>query len=202
MTTPLDPLQQLRRSFVQSTALIGAAAPDQMELPTPCSEFDVRALIGHMVFAADRIGAVGRREAVAADGEALVGGVADGQWAPRFASSADAALAAWSNPAALEGDVTLPFGSFPAPVVASIYTLEQVTHSWDLASATGSLSLLDPALAEMVLPFAQKMLPAAEREIEGFPFGSVIAVPDDAPAYHRLAGYMGRPPSWATTSAL
>jgi uncharacterized protein (TIGR03086 family) len=87
----------------------------------------------------------------------------------------------------------LPFGTFPGPLVAQIYILELVVHSWDLAAATGQLSILDPSLAQTALPVAHAVLPPEPRGGE-MPFGPVIPVADDAPAYDRLAGYLGRKP--------
>ena len=59
MTDAQDPRPLLRSSFEQSIHLVGAVAPDQYGDPTPCTDFDVRTLIGHMAFAASRIAAAG-----------------------------------------------------------------------------------------------------------------------------------------------
>lgn len=189
-----DPLTLMRRAFDQSTAVIESVTPDQMALPTPCTEFDVRSLTGHMLFAAERVATGGRREPIA-DGEPVVTALGDAEWAPAFRRAADDALEAWAGPEALAGEIVLPFGTFPAAVVASIYNLEQVTHAWDLAVATGRPGLLDPELAEAVFPVAVQMLPPEGRDAPELPFGPVVDVPADAPLYERLAGFMGRDPS-------
>ena len=49
----------LRRSFEHSESIIALAQPADFELQTPCPLFDVRTLVGHMVFAAARVGAAG-----------------------------------------------------------------------------------------------------------------------------------------------
>lgn len=196
MSQMSDPREHLRAALDQSTRLVAAVAPDQLGLPTPCAEFDVRALVRHMTFAADRVGSAGRREAIPAEGEPLASPADDGQFADTFRRSAERTLAAWDGPGALDGEIALPFGTFPAAVVVSIYALEQVTHAWDLATATGQVARLDPSLAEVVLPVAHQMVPA-EGRAEPLPFGPVVEVADDAPAYDRLAGYMGRRPAAA-----
>lgn len=190
-----DPRALLRRAFDQSSAVIARLQPEQMTLPTPCTEFDARALAGHMLFAAERIATIGRREDLSV-GDHVVIGLADGEWAPAFDKAAQEAVSAWSGPSALEGEIALPFGTFPAPVVAGIYTLEQVTHAWDLAVVVGSAPALDPELAEAVLPLALEMVPADVRGGE-MPFAAVVEVPADAPVYDRLAGYLGRDPGFA-----
>ena len=195
MSPQTDPRELLRRSFAQSAAAIADVAPDQMSLPTPCSQFDVRALIGHMLFAANRIGQAGRREQLTEDG--VVTGLGDAEWAPAFDKAAGEALAAWDSPGALDGEIVLPFGTFPAPVVAHIYVSEQVTHSWDLTVATSSAVDLDPDLAEAILPIMTQMVrPEIRGTGEDLPFGPEIEVPAGATAYDRLAGFLGRDPSF------
>jgi len=190
-----DPLVLMRRAFDQSATLIESVMPDQIASPTPCTEFDVGSLTGHMLFAAERVATAGRREPIAVDAEPVVTGLGDAERAPAFRRAADDALEAWAGPGALAGQIVLPFGTFPATVVASIYNLEQVTHAWDLAAATGRLGLLDPELAEAVFPVAVQMLPPEGREVPELPFGPVVDVPAGAPVYDRLAGFMGRDPS-------
>jgi len=198
MTDETDPGNLLRLSFAQSAAVIARVAPDQMELPTPCTKWDVRTLIGHMLFAANRIGAAGRREALPQDGPAVTG-LGDEEWAPAFDKSAQEALSAWGEPDALEGEIELPFGTFPSGVVASIYVMEQVTHAWDLARAIGTEGDLDPSLAEAILPFAHRMLPPESRKDTGGAFDSAVGVPEGAPVYEQLAGFLGRRPAARTS---
>ncbi|MGH9028336.1 MAG: TIGR03086 family metal-binding protein [Acidimicrobiales bacterium] len=188
-----DPRELLRRSFAQSASVIAGVTPDEMELSTPCTAFDVRALIGHMLFAADRIKSAGLREPLA-EGTPTVTGLTDDEWAAAFDKAAAEALSAWSVPGALAGDVVLPFGTFPSPVVVSMYSMEQVTHSWDLAVATGSSVELDSELAEAMLPLAMQMVPPEIRVGEEAPFAPVVEVAADAPPYDRLAAFLGRRP--------
>jgi uncharacterized protein (TIGR03086 family) len=192
VTDAQDPRPVLRRSFEQSIDLVGAVAPGQLGDPTPCADFDVRTLIGHMAFAASRIAAAGRRDAIP-DNEPAITGVNDHDWPAVFEKIALDAVEAWSNDKALKGEIELPFGIFPAPVVAMIYVQEQVTHGWDLAVATGQVSKLDPTLAEAVLPVVAQLVPAEVRGGE-MPFEAVVEVPPTASAYDRLAGYLGRQP--------
>lgn len=184
----------MRRSFAQSEAVIRAVEPDQMEGRTPCALFDVRTLVGHMLFAATRVAAVGRREPAPEDGPAVTG-LDDGDWAPTLAKVAAEAVEAWRSPGAMEGEIVLPFGTFPATFVAKMYIVEQTAHAWDLAVATGNRSLLDTDLAETVLPIAREIIPAEYRGEEPMPFAAEVGAAPDAPVLDRLAAFMGRDPS-------
>jgi uncharacterized protein (TIGR03086 family) len=191
-----DPRALLQRACDQAAAVIASVAPDQMTWPTPCEQFDVRTLVGHMLFAARRIRAAGLGEPIPDDGPAVTG-IADADWAPAFRQTAAEVAAAWDRPDALAGDVELPFGTFPASVVVSIYALEETTHAWDLAAATSSVVHLDDGLAEAVLADAREIVTPVIRGAEPMPFGLEVAAPAGAPAPDRLAAFMGRHPEHA-----
>ncbi len=189
MPDAADPRPLLDQSFRQASALVAGVDPTDMGRPTPCAEFDVEALLAHLVFVAHRVAVIGRGETIA-DGPVLAE-VADGAWSEAFDVAMGEALAAWSDDDRLAGQITLPWATLPAPTVARIYALELVTHGWDLAVASRQVEVLDPELAETVLPVAFDALPPEPRGGE-MPFGPVVDVPDGAPAYLRLAGYTGR----------
>lgn len=190
-----DPRELLRRALDQASAVLARLQPEHMPLSTPCSEFDARRLAGHTLFAAERIAKIGGRQDLSA-GDPVVTGLADGEWAPAFDKAAQDALSAWGGRDALDGEIALPFGTFTAPTVVGIYTLEHVVHAWDLAVVVGASSSLDPELADAVLPLALEMVPPGGRGGD-MPFAAVVEVPADAPVYDRLAGYLGRDPGFS-----
>ncbi len=190
MADTQDPRPLLRSSFEQSIHLVGAVFLDQHSRPTPCIDFDVRTLIGHMAFAARRTAEAGRRGTISEDGP-IITGVADNDWPTFFEKTARQAIEVWSNEATLEGTIELPFATLPAVEVALIFVQEQVTHGWDLAVATAQVPKLDQGLAEAILPLVQQFVPSENRGEEG-PFGKVVEIPSTAPAYDRLAAYLGR----------
>ena len=70
--------------------------------------------------------------------------------------------------------------------------VDQFTHAWDLAKATGQSADLNPALAEQLLAAAQAMVSPEFRGPEGAPFGLEVDVDPTACAADRLAGFLGR----------
>lgn len=83
--------------------------------------------------------------------------------AKAFDEARQEAFAAWSDDAVLGEELVLPWATLPGAVVAGVYTLELTAHAWDLASVTGQLDALDPALADVALSVAEKVLPPEPR---------------------------------------
>ena len=87
-------------------------------------------------------------------------------------------------------------GEAPLRLRADQQIAELAMHDWDLARATGQPAELEPALADHALRWSRGML-RPEFRGPGKAFGVELPVPDDAPAYERLAGWFGRDPGFA-----
>ena len=187
-----DPRLALAKAAAITGSLISSVRPDQLDHPTPCAEFDVRRLLGHLVAVLDRIATAGR------DGDldavpVLRSGVADDGWRAAWDAAAHDVQAAWSDPAELAKMKVLSFATLPAPVALAIYTSEVVTHGWDLAKATGQEPVWDDDVVGASLRTMRMALPAEGRGDE-IPFGPVVEVPADAPLIDQLVGWVGRRP--------
>jgi uncharacterized protein (TIGR03086 family) len=189
-----DPRDLFAQAIAQGQAVIDAVTPDQLCLPTPCSEFDVATLTNHLIGAIGRVGdafagnELGELEPTA---EIPAGGLG-----AAFAAAAEVAKSAMSDDGLLDKMLELPFATLPGAVVVQIYAMETVLHTWDIAAATGQRHKLDHSLAEPLLPVAMQMLPAEPRGGE-MPFAAVVDVSESASASDRLAAYSGREPSFA-----
>ena len=62
MTASTDPRFELRRAFEQAALVVKGVTPGQLGQATPCSEFEVSDLLGHLVGVANRIASIGRGE--------------------------------------------------------------------------------------------------------------------------------------------
>ncbi|WP_051939549.1 TIGR03086 family metal-binding protein [Phaeacidiphilus oryzae] len=190
-----DPRELLRRALDQAEALLRHSSPLTPELlgaPTPCTEYDLRTLLGHLVGAAHRIAYAGEGGRMG-DVAAAVGQVADDDWPGAVRRARTRCVAAWADDARLERMIEAPWGTAPGRAVLSVYVQEIATHTWDAARVLDPKGefALDPELAEFALATAQQVLPA-DRRGEGVPFDAVQPVPEGADAYARLAGWLGR----------
>jgi uncharacterized protein (TIGR03086 family) len=192
MTQNTDPRQFHRRALAQTETIVAAVAPGQLSLPTPCADYDVRALLSHVVGALTRHAVVGE----GGDGMAVrphVDGIPDDGWLDAYHAARIRVTAAWADDAKLDALVEVPFGKVPGRVAVSSYVQEVLTHGWDLAKATGQPTELDPELATWTLAISRRILPP-ERRGGQIPFGPVVPVPPGAGPYTRLAAWLGRHP--------
>ncbi|MEV6207164.1 TIGR03086 family metal-binding protein [Kitasatospora sp. NPDC051914] len=190
MDTTADPRPLYLRALGQLEKLAAAVTPEMLERPTPCSAYDLRALLGHTVGGVHRsayTGEGGRGMDVAT----AVGAVADDDWVGAFGRARERWAAAWREDAALERVVEVPWGRVPGRLAVGGYLMEAVTHSWDIAQVVDPEAALDEELAHVVLGTARQVLPAEGRG-EGVPFGQAQPVPDDAGVYARMAAWLGR----------
>jgi uncharacterized protein (TIGR03086 family) len=197
-TVPADlPVADPRPAFLSAARTasdtVALVSPGQLADPTPCSEYDVRALLGHLVAVLHRVSAL-------AAGLPAIGsvppatGVPDDGWAPAARAAVVEVEAAWSDPVVLGREMRLPFGTLPGAAALAAYTGEVITHTWDLAVATGQTPDWDDDLLVDALAAVRSKLPADRGP--GIPFAPAVPVPDDAPVIDRLVAWQGRDPHW------
>jgi len=168
---------------------VGAIRDDQWSAPTPCTEWDVRTLVNHLVYelrwmppllAGQTIDEVGDR----LDGD-LLGSDPDAAWT----SAVQEAVAAVGQPGALETVVHLSYGDTPARDYVAEVAADLTVHAWDLARSIGATEQLDPALVQWLYPQARKRLSPAG--VPGY-FDPAVPVSDDASDQVRLLALYGR----------
>lgn len=190
MTNPdTDPRPGYRAALDWVAGLAADVRPDQLALPTPCPEFDVRALLGHLITTVRRAVAIAEGTSPL-DVPVVVTDVADHDLAVIYAQDAKRALDAWADEARLDAVVTVPWGQVPGRGAVGAYTNEALVHGWDLAVATGQDSETDPALAEAVLAVARRAIPAEPRGGH-VPFAPPVEPVPGAGPTERLANWSG-----------
>lgn len=169
--------------FAGTAAVVAGIDREQWALPTPCPDYDVSALAGHIVEFLETFAA-----AVHPSGDQPT---ADGP-AARIRAAADRALAGWQDGAA-ERFVAVGPDELPGALAFDLMLVECLAHGWDLAVATGQPMPYADAQAETALAAVTPMLADADRG-PGEQFGPAVPVPDDAPPLDRLVGFLGRDP--------
>lgn len=149
---------------------------------TPCNEWTVADLIGHVVQGNQTTAArIGTKAPTLPSGDRNV----------VHGSIAEQANAALREPNWRTKMVELPFGSVPAPVFVSIRSGDVYTHAWDLAKAIDGDSDLDRELGEAIFAATAPVL-TPELRGEGRPFGHEQPCDPTRPVADRLAAFLGR----------
>ncbi|MFH8404079.1 TIGR03086 family metal-binding protein [Streptomyces sp. NPDC018019] len=186
----------LLRRHGEAIALFGSRVhrvrDDQWDSPTPCAEWSVRDLVGHLtveqlwVPRLVRDGATIEEVGDAFDGDPL-GADPAGAWD----RAAVAAVAAFSEPGALDRTVHLSSGPGSAAAYCSQMMMDAVVHSWDLSRAIGADERLPPELATAAL---REVEPYAAELAGTSLFADPVTPPPGAGDLTRLLCLLGRRP--------
>lgn len=138
-------------------ARLHGVQPSQWDAGTPCAEWDVRALVTHVIATHGRVRAtLGDVDPVAAD--------ADGDLLAQWSSARESILAAVTDPAQAQLTVSGMFGEQPFEIlVGRLLCADTLFHTWDLARATGQDERLDAEASTKALEFLQPLDEAIRR---------------------------------------
>ncbi|MFQ6026701.1 MAG: TIGR03086 family metal-binding protein [Dehalococcoidia bacterium] len=191
-----NPVALFEKATKHVSRVVAGVQQEQLDHPTPCSEWNVQELLNHLIGGAEMV--VGCFSGQSPD---IAPGSSDSSYSTETQASGLAqayqavvsqALQAAREPGALERNIETPIGEMPCAVFLSISSMDQFIHGWDLAKATGQDTALDPELAQVC--YGMCVPDMADQGREAGVIGPVVAVPDDASTQDKLLGYMGRQP--------
>ena len=174
------PLEMFERAAGAAAGLARSVRPDQLSLGTPCSEWEVAALLEHMAggptYLSDALGVDAR---------------SDSRWPEQGAIEAVAALL--KEPGALDRRCMSPAGfEWSVAEAAAGTAMDQLIHTWDLAVALGAARTLDAEVVDAVVSMFLPQMPEVGRQA-GF-VGAAVEVGEGASVQDVLLGAMGRDP--------
>ncbi|MEZ5323242.1 MAG: TIGR03086 family metal-binding protein [Microthrixaceae bacterium] len=180
--------ESLARAQQIASGVLAAVGPDQLDAATPCAEWDVSALIDHLVGAQHWARSAVEGVEMSETGE----GSSGGDFGAAFDAAATRCLAAFEEPGALDRTVDVGMGEMPAGALLGLAVTDTFVHAWDLARATGQATDLDPELAGQILTTSRAHIEPAFRSEDGKVFGLEQPAPSDADTATRLAAFLGR----------
>ena len=181
----MDETDVLRAGADEVRRLVRDLAPEDLARPTPCPDWDVRALLAHVVTGQEGLVAVLRGEQPDWSRDAL-----GDDPAAAVEQALDGVLEAWRQPGAVE----TPSQQLPGMRVVDFALADALAHAWDLGAALGR----PPAFPDDVVRLAWERWSggAAETGRTYGAFGPAVEVPGDRPLQDRLLGLFGRDPDW------
>jgi uncharacterized protein (TIGR03086 family) len=179
---------QLKAAQDSLTAALRWADEDQWTEATPCPDWDVHALVEHLVTGNERFvvrlggGQPGKpTDRSAATSQDLV---------DAYERTAAEVLVAFDQPGARQNVSQWPIGALRGDDVLGLKITETLVHGWDLQQALGTPIDFDPTTIAEAHAWSEPML---ARIPEGRnPFGTPQPCPDDAAPLDRLAALLGR----------
>jgi uncharacterized protein (TIGR03086 family) len=121
---------------------IAGTRPGQLRLPTPCTEWDVEALLSHVFTTLVSYTALAENGHL--NSRPPTPGVTDEAYPGTYRSLADRGRRAWSEPGMLDRLCDSPWrGPVRGGLALSIHTTDLLLHGWDLARATGQSDRMD-----------------------------------------------------------
>jgi uncharacterized protein (TIGR03086 family) len=182
--------QRYRRVADGFGARLEGVKADQWGLPTPCGDWDVRALVAHVVATQGRV-VENVLDAPLADVDPS--GDLPAQWSTATRAVSDAL----DDPDRAGRTVGGMFGEQPyETLVGRLLCSDTLFHTWDLARATGQEEQLDPDAVAKALEFLRPIDEAIRRPGG---FAAKLDAPSGADEQTRLLCFGGRPPGWQSS---
>jgi len=187
----MDLISALDEVGTEFGRLVDGTAPEQLADTTPCTEFDVRALINHVAAGANMFGAAFESGAISDEelGRLMGGDILGDDPSGTYRAGSERVMAAIRVPGAIEGTATFPWGEMPREAALGIAVFDVGVHAWDLAQATGQDLELSDDLADEILALGQAM---GIDQYRGEMFAEEVIIVETAPTWDRIAAYTGR----------
>jgi uncharacterized protein (TIGR03086 family) len=146
-----------RRTVETWTTRVDAIPPGAWDAPTPCSEWDVRALVNHVAGEDAWTVPLMHGSTIAEVGDSLDGDLLGDQPVEAARRSPYDALAVVAEKLPSGGTVHLSYGEEDSAEYVRQLAADHLVHAWDLAAATGGDRELDEDLVlEVATWFAER----------------------------------------------
>ena len=184
-----NPVEVYEATVQSMQTIIAGVRADQLNANTPCTEWNVQALINHNIKVSQFFNIILTGAGGVIPMEVNVPLPSEG--AAAAFEAATSGLLATAKATDLEKVVEAPFGSMPAGQLIMIPFVDMLIHKWDLAKATGQDTSLDSGLAEVCYHRVEHML-SGGRDPNNF--APAVTVPASASLQDKLLAISGRQP--------
>ncbi|MGQ4514692.1 TIGR03086 family metal-binding protein [Streptomyces sp. DW26H14] len=172
----MSAVPELAAVLDQVVGLVDSVGEREWSAPTPCEEWDVRAVVGHLLDVQQRFLANLTAQPV--------------RTRPDVGENAQLLVNAFAEEGALERLVPDRLGEITGLTLLKILMMEHLAHGWDLGQALGRPPVFDEEVVERTLDFVERMSPKVPPALRRFDEPQPVA--PNAPAIDRLAARLGR----------
>ena len=184
-----NPVEAYEATVQSMQSIVSGVKADQLNAPTPCTEWNVQALINHNIKVSQFFNSILTGTGGVNPMEMNVPLPPEG--AAAAFEAATSGLLTTAKATDLEKVVEAPFGSMPFGHLLMIPFGDMLIHQWDLANATGQDTSLDSGLAEVCLHVLEGLLEGGRDPNN---FAEAVSVPASASIQDKLLAITGRQP--------
>jgi uncharacterized protein (TIGR03086 family) len=182
-------LRNFTKAIYGMDAVVQRVASDRWDQPSPCAGWTARDVVAHQVGVLRGLAETVRSGQMALPAEPEDRSDPVGIWD----RTRDDVLEALDHPGRLQQEGAFWFGPMSVDQLIGVVQWDPLTHSWDLAKATGQVPHLDPVLAQQshdtIAPMRATL---AKRKLVS---PDAVEVPADADIVSRYLGLVGRDPT-------
>lgn len=157
--------------------------------PTPCTEWNLQALLNHLVYEVLWVPDLLTGKTVSEVGSKYDGDVLGADFKAAWAKASKAARQAVEELKDLDQVVHLSYADVPAASYIKEIAGDVLIHTWDVDQSIKCSLILDEDVMQMIY---DTTLPRKDEFAASGLFGSPVAVPDDARLQTRLLAIFGR----------
>jgi uncharacterized protein (TIGR03086 family) len=166
-----------------------AVGDDQWQGSTPCTDWDVRALVHHLVSETRWVPPLLAGKTIAEVGDALDGDLLGDDPKASWTMAAADAKEAVARDGAMERTTHLSFGDFAGSDYTFQVLADLTIHGWDLARAVGVDETIDPDLLDAVEPWYREQMTSWKASGA---FGGDVEAPEGSDRQTELLALLGR----------
>jgi uncharacterized protein (TIGR03086 family) len=184
-----NPIEVYEGAVQSMQSIISGVRADQLNASTPCTEWDVQALINHNIKVSQFFNSI--LTGTGGVNPMEVSGPLPPEGAAAGFEAATSGLLTTVKATDLEKVIEAPFGSMPVGQFILIPFGDMFIHQWDLATATSQSTSLDSGLAEVCYELIGRLLGGGRDTTN---FAPAIEVPANASIQDKLLAFSGRQP--------
>ena len=190
-----DPAGAYAKALDATRKFFAAMGDVNMNAPTPCSEWNVRELLNHVLYGTIWIEDIFDGKTVEEVGSKYDGDLIGDNPLAAFDDAIRRAKRAVAKPGAMEQVCHLRRGDVSGADYLTSMVTDVFIHGWDLAKATGQDATLDPELVAICYDLA-KQREERFRASSAFGEGRVADPGGDAVDQTRMLAILGREADW------
>lgn len=179
-----------RQALDWSAQVVAEVRDADLDNATPCGDWTLRELLGHMI--AHHHGFAAACAGKPVGGEVWDRVSYDGDLQEAYPRAVAEVGAAFDDPELLERVEVFGYGTLPAQTALAMHIVDFVVHGWDVARAIGYTGTPD----EQLTADAYAIMQLFPKDRPSKAFGVMVPVGDNAPVIDQFVGYVGRDPNW------